>query len=84
MASGNRTSIRVETRSLSVIRAAGSAVNSWCEECAAVAPLAIPEHAAQLCRTTPRAIYQRIESGELHFTETSQGELLVCLHSLQP
>ena len=42
-----------------------------------------PENAAQLCSMTPRAIYQRIENGELHFTETGSRELLVCVNSLQ-
>jgi hypothetical protein len=42
-----------------------------------------PEYAAQLCSTTPRAIYQRIEHDGLHFMETSQGDLFVCVHSLQ-
>jgi len=76
--STKRTIVRVETRSLSVIRPPGSSVDFWCEECAAVVPMVTPEHAAQLCSTTPRAIYQRVETGELHFMETPQGDLFVC------
>jgi hypothetical protein len=37
-----------------------------------------PEHAAQLCSTTPRTIYKQIENGELHFMETPRGDLFVC------
>jgi hypothetical protein len=83
VAPGKRTIVRVQTHSLSVIRPAGSAVDCWCEECAAIVPMVTPEYAAQLCSTTTRAMYQRIENGELHFTETGQGDLFVCAHSLQ-
>lgn len=41
------------------------------------------EEAASLARSTSRAIYQRIEAASLHFTETTEGRLLVCLNSLQ-
>ena len=37
-----------------------------------------PEDAARLWKSPTRSIYQKIESGELHFTETAGGELLVC------
>jgi len=42
-----------------------------------------PEDAARLCNTPIRTIYQKIESGELHFTETAGSELLVCTASLK-
>jgi hypothetical protein len=29
-----------------------------------------------------RAIYRRVEAGELHFTETPEGQLLICLNSI--
>lgn len=41
----------------------------------------LPEHAAAVSRTTPRDIYRRVESGELHFVETRDGELLICGNS---
>jgi len=40
------------------------------------------EHAARLLGTGPRAIYQLVESGGLHFTEIDSGGLLVCINSL--
>jgi len=41
-----------------------------------------PESAARLNGATVRAIYQRIEAGDLHFAETANGLLLVCSDSL--
>ena len=37
-----------------------------------------PEDAARLWNSPTRSIYQKIENGELHFTEAAGGELLVC------
>jgi hypothetical protein len=76
MASGKRTIVRLETRNLSIILPVESAVDFWCEACAGVVPMVTPEHAAQLFSTTPRAMYQRIENGELHFAETPSGRFI--------
>jgi hypothetical protein len=82
VAARKRTIVRVETRSLSVIRPAQRAIDLWCDECSAVVPMVTPEQAAQVSCTTPREIYRRIENGELHFAETQQGELLICCRFL--
>jgi len=42
----------------------------------------LPEHAAVVGQTTTREIYRRVESGDLHFVETREGELLICGNSL--
>ena len=31
---------------------------------------------------TPRTIYQWVEAGRVHFSETARGETLICLNSL--
>jgi hypothetical protein len=77
-----RTIVSVETKHLSVIRAPGSAIELWCEQCAGAVPMVTPEHAAQLCQAPPRAIYRRVERSEVHFVETVTGELLICCSSL--
>lgn len=41
------------------------------------------EEAARRARSTSRAIYRRVEANQLHFTETPEGALLVCLNSLE-
>jgi hypothetical protein len=54
----------------------------WCEECAAQVRMVTPEEAALLAGVSARAIYRRIEAGRLHFTETTEGLLLICFNSL--
>jgi len=41
-----------------------------------------PDEAAALCATSARAVYRLIENGALHFLETGDGFVLVCLNSL--
>lgn len=78
-----KTTISVETHSLSVIRPAHSPVNLLCAGCAANVEMVTPERAAVLCATSPRSIYRLVERGALHFIESSAGELLICCRSLQ-
>jgi hypothetical protein len=77
-----RTIVQVETKHLSVIRPAGSAIELWCEQCAGAVSMVTPEDAARLCQAPTRAIYRRVEIGEVHFVETGAGELLICCSSL--
>jgi hypothetical protein len=42
-----------------------------------------PEQIAAITGTSTRDIYRRVEAGELHFTETESGVLLICLDSLR-
>ena len=77
-----RTIVRVETQQLSVIRPAGKPIELWCEQCAGAVPMVTPEDAAQLCQMPTRAVYRRVERGELHFVEAGAGELLICCSSL--
>jgi hypothetical protein len=55
----------------------------WCERCAAQVWMLAPDEAATLAQTTARAIFRRVEAGELHFLETAGGALLVCRASLE-
>jgi predicted site-specific integrase-resolvase len=41
-----------------------------------------PEEAAALAQVSSRTIYRRVEAGELHFAETPEEPLLICLDSL--
>ena len=82
MTQRKRTSVTVATSSLSVIRPMGSSIELWCAICAAIVPMVSPEQAARLTGVTVRAIYRRIEAGDLHFAETANGLLLVCSDSL--
>ena len=43
----------------------------------------MPDEAAELGHVSTRTIYRWIEAETLHFTETSEGLLMICLDSLQ-
>lgn len=55
---------------------------AWCEECGGKARMSIPEDAGNITGLATRKIYQKIESGQVHFIESATGELLVCVESL--
>ncbi len=79
-----RTVITIETRQLTVIRRRHrTLVLAWCERCGRRVEMLMPEQAASLSNARPRAIYRRVESGELHFVETGTGLLLICSASLR-
>ena len=54
----------------------------WCPRCEQRTNLAEPDAAARIARVTTRTIYQWIEGGSVHFIESSDGDLLVCIESL--
>ena len=77
-----RAIVTVETRRLSVIRSLSEAIELWCQHCGRNVPTVTPETAARLSGATVRAVYRQIETGSLHFLETTDGLLFVCTDSL--
>lgn len=76
-----RTKIIIETHQVQIIRRGKLSVQAWCPQCSATVPMLTPEEAAALAQVTTRTIYRLAEAGELHFTETLEGALLICLSS---
>lgn len=76
-----RRRVTVETERLLVI-SHYNAVQGWCEGCNAQVKLVGPEEAAALAGLSQRTIFRQIESHQLHFTETPDGGLLICVNSL--
>lgn len=74
--------ITVETERLLVIRRRYQAVEEWCRGCGKLALMIRPDQAAALSGHTLRAIFTEIEIGRLHFRESHDGLVLVCLTSL--
>lgn len=62
----------------------GDAVNAeeslFCPQCAE--PLVTAERAAVLLGISRRAIYRLTEDGKVHYAETADGVLEVCLYSM--
>lgn len=77
-----RIEITVETERVTLVKRRSLSAVVWCERCGRRALMVTPEEAARLDGSTAREIFRRVESGSLHFTETPEGELLVCRGSL--
>jgi hypothetical protein len=77
-----RTRIIVETERLLSLSRRGRAVDCWCERCGGSVQMICAQRAATLIDIGLREICRRVEAGRLHFKETSEGELLICLNSL--
>jgi hypothetical protein len=78
-----RRTMKFETRNVTVVRAATEAIDFWCGVCGATVPMVTPERAAGLLMTNTRAIYRRVEIGDVHFAEVAAGEVLICVGSLR-
>ena len=72
-----RTVITIESHRLTVVRSRRP-IEMWCKRCGKEVPMLTPEAAAALAGVSPRAIYRRVESSELHIIETGTGALLIC------
>ena len=73
----------VEAHQFFVIRRPEDAAPALCSQCpAGQGVMVTPDEAAALAGVSPRAIYQWVEAGAIHYTESHKGWLLVCLNSL--
>lgn len=77
-----RAEITVEFNQVVVIKKPEGLVVQWCPVCEERVNMITTEAAAVLSNVDTRAIYRRIEAGAIHFTEMSEGIVLVCLNSL--
>ena len=77
-----RTEVTIEKQELRIIREPGSSAWGLCPQCGIEVRLVSANQAAALAGESTRAIYRWIEDGMVHFTETSEGHLFVCLASI--
>ncbi len=78
----SRAEITVETQQIVIIRQAEPLISRWCSNCAATVQMVASEKAAILLRSSQRAICRQVEAGQLHFSETGDGKLFICLNSI--
>ena len=79
-----RMEINIQTERLVVVsHRPCTRMVAWCDLCARTVSMLTVDEAAALFHTTARAIYRRVEAAELHFRETPEGALLICLNSLE-
>ena len=78
-----RRGITVSKVEVTVIRKMQGKALATCPPCGRQVEMATPEQAVTLTGIHSRTIYGWVESGRLHFIETSGGHLFVCLGSLR-
>lgn len=76
-----RTEIRLVTERSITIQSS-RALTALCRQCGREVQMFTPGQAALISGLRAREIYRRAEAGAVHFTETVEGLLLVCLDSL--
>ena len=77
-----RTEITIETHRVFVVRRSTGAQTAWCSACNELVEMITPDEGAQLAGISSRTIYRSVEAESIHFTETHDGSLLICLNSL--
>jgi len=68
-----------------VILVAGShqpSARLWCPACGSDVRMVTPNQAAAIVRSSVRAVNRSVEAGRVHFVETAEGRLFVCVNSL--
>lgn len=82
MGKKRKTKITVETERLVIVKRKEKDEYGWCEWCNARVRIITPEEAAVAAHLSTRTIYRWVEAERLHFTETPEGFLRICLDSL--
>ena len=76
------TKTTIEIHQVYAIRQAEAFAPLLCSECATdEASMITPDEAAMVTGISTRTIYLWVEDGIIHFRETPNGSLLVCLNS---
>jgi len=77
-----RIEISVEGNEFLIIKRPETLLAKWCESCEGTVLMVTPEEARVIAGVSWRTISQWVESGRVHFTETPEGLLLICINSL--
>lgn len=77
-----RTEITIETHRVFVVRRRTGAPAAWCRGCDALVEMITTDEAAKLAGISSRSVYRLVETESIHFAETHDGLLLICLSSL--
>lgn len=78
-----RTRITVSKDEITVIRKMAGKALATCPACGQQVEMATPEQAVTLTGIHSRVIYGWVERERVHFIETSDGHLLICIDSLR-
>lgn len=78
-----KTEVTVEIWEKTVLRGAYRQTVGRCEQCRNDSLMVSPERVRQAVGVAVREVCRAVESEQVHYRETSHGELLVCLDSLR-
>ena len=78
-----RTEVTIEFEEIVFVKGSSNlSGTAWCVGCANEVLMVTPAQAAVIARVSVRDINRRVEAGDVHFLETTEGSLLVCMSSL--
>lgn len=77
-----KTTLTIETLQLLVVRRGRLLEEDWCTQCCQQVRMVTADEAAVLAAVSLREICQGVEANTLHFKETGDGLLFICLNSL--
>jgi len=72
----------IETERVLVIRRRAESRRAMCQGCGQVVDLLTVDEAAAFARISSRSVFRLVEDEGIHFTETVEEVLLICLNSL--
>jgi hypothetical protein len=74
--------VTTEKRRVVIINRSYLSPHKTCDCCPEPSGMITPDETAALCNVSTRTVYRWIETGTVHFSETADGMLLICLSSL--
>lgn len=77
-----RTEITIETERFLVVSQHRERSIVWCSVCDHKVPMLTVNEAAMAGHTTPLVISELVETGQLHFAVTLEGQQFICPDSL--
>jgi hypothetical protein len=77
-----KTEIIVERDQVLVIKRLNSQAAEWCDQCLKETRMVSVDEAAAVAGISERTVYRRVEDDLVHFTETTEGQLMICITSL--
>jgi hypothetical protein len=77
-----RTRILIETEEILVSRKGAKSIVTWCRECQAETMKVTVLQAALLCQVDQSSMQAWIQGGQLHVSQTAEGDLLICVAAL--
>lgn len=78
-----QTRITISKSEVLVIRKSQGLALADCPQCARQTQMLAAEQVVTLSGISSLNLFKLVESGQLHFLETAQGHLLICLESLR-